>query len=226
MPKSFIGSSSEFHMEDNDMKKNLMQKVSSLFFVCLLMFSVATINVQAQGVNKATVETEHNPIIFVHGMYSTSASFMAIENYLRANGWSYDEMYSVELPDKYSYGPVDAAVIEKAVDYMIEKTGKTEVDIVAHSMGGANSLYYILNNNGSDKVQRLVTLGGANRLVTTEAPAGVDVTTISSKTDTIVNYRYLSQLSGANNITITGVSHVQLLFNYEVNGLIKNALES
>lgn len=211
------------------MKHSLKFKLLSLLLVCSLFFSVAPINAQAKetaSTQKVTAIYEHNPVVFVHGMYSTSASFIGIENYLRSQGWSQDEMCSVELPNKYSYDSANAAVIDNAVNYLIKKTGKSKVDIVAHSMGGANSLYYLIYKNGINKVQKLVTLGGANRLITTKAPDGVNVTTISSNTDMIVNYRYLSQLSGANNITITGVSHIQLLYNSQVNQLIKKALES
>lgn len=90
-------------------------------------------------------------------------------------------------------------------------------------MGGANSLYYILNRGGSTKVDKLVTLGGANRLTTSSAPEGVEVTSIYSTSDTIVSPA-LSRLSGANNIQVSLVSHIGLLFNSRVNALIKTAL--
>ncbi|MMZ63776.1 Lipase EstA precursor [compost metagenome] len=90
-------------------------------------------------------------------------------------------------------------------------------------MGGANSLYYILNRGGASKVDKLVTLGGANRLTTNTAPQGISVTSIYSLNDTIVS-PMLSRLEGATNIPVSLVSHVGLLFNSRVNGLIKTAL--
>ena len=94
---------------------------------------------------------------------------------------------------------------------------------VAHSMGGANSLYYILNRGGIDKVDKLITLGGANRLTTSSAPRGVIVTSIYSTSDTIVS-PLLSRLDGANNISVNLVSLIGLLYNSRVNALIKAAL--
>jgi triacylglycerol lipase len=91
-------------------------------------------------------------------------------------------------------------------------------------MGGANSLYYINNLNGMSKVDRLVTLGGANKLVSSTAPNGIAVTSIYSSSDMIVT-NYLSELKGANNIQISGVDHVSLLMNAKVNSLIVQALE-
>jgi len=165
----------------------------------------------------------HDPILFIHGMASTAAVFTMHLNYLASQGFDRSSMYAVDLPDKVGFGPANAEVISEAANQLLQRTGAQKLNIVCHSMGGANTMNYILNAGGADKVKKVITLGGANRLVTSNAPSGIEVITISSDADTIVN-PLLSQLNGADNIIISGVSHVGLLSSPEVQRLLKENL--
>ncbi|KAG4087132.1 alpha/beta-hydrolase [Neocallimastix lanati (nom. inval.)] len=165
----------------------------------------------------------HDPVLFIHGMNSIASVFNPHINYLTRQGWDRNSLYSVDLPDKVGFGPINAKVISSAADKLLQRTGAKKLDIVCHSMGGANTMNYILNGGGSNKVKKVITLGGANKLVTSAAPRGIDVTTISSSSDAIVN-PLLSKLSGANNIVISGVTHVGLLSSPQVQKLLKENL--
>ncbi|AEI43127.1 alpha/beta fold hydrolase [Paenibacillus mucilaginosus] len=173
---------------------------------------------------EAAEPTARTPVVFVHGLSGSDSNFAYIKYYLQKQGWTSDELYAIDLPSKQGNQLLNSAAIASFVDDVLSKTGHTKVNIVAHSMGGANSLYYILNRDGASKVDKLITLGGANRLTTSDAPAGVNVTSIYSTSDTIVA-NYLSILNGANNIRISGVSHIGLIFSSQVNQLIQTALE-
>ena len=198
-------------------------KKSKLFFAMVMSIMIA-ISIPGIGQSsKAAAATERTPVVFVHGLTGSDSNFTFIESYLRGQGWSSDELFAIDLPSKQGNQLLNSAAISQFVDRVLQETGHSKVNIVAHSMGGANSLYYILNRGGSSKVDKLVTLGGANRLTTTSAPQGVKVTSIYSTSDTIVSPA-LSRLSGANNIQVSLVSHIGLLFNSRVNALIKTAL--
>ncbi|MFP7480090.1 esterase/lipase family protein [Terribacillus saccharophilus] len=201
------------------MKKS---KILTLFFISLAMVFTLSVYLQPSKVQAATANT---PVVFVHGLTGSDSNFYFIERYLQGQGWSNDELYSIDLPSKQGHQELNSIAIQGFVDDVLEETGSDKVNIVAHSMGGANSLYYILNKGGSAKVDKLVTLGGANRLTTSAAPAGIDTTSIYSTSDYIVNPS-LSILSGADNIRIYGVSHIGLLNSYQVNGHIKAALQN
>lgn len=201
-----------------------MKKVKfySMLLSLAMLFSIF-INFQPSEVSAATA-TSKTPVVFVHGLTGSDTNFALIKRYLRSQGWADNELYAIDLPSKQGHQELNSTAIKLFVDDVISKTGSSKVNIVAHSMGGANSLYYILNKGGSSKVEKLITLGGANRLTTNYAPEGIKTTSIYSSSDFIVR-PYLSMLYGANNIEIRGVSHIGLLSNYQVNNLIKSALE-
>lgn len=203
-------------------KKNILKlnffckKLVKKTILVIMLLSMSSIF----SIYAATVKT---PVIFVHGLGGSAYNFIPMKNYLKTQGWADDELIAVELPSKTGNQLLNATTISIAVNKAIKDSGHDKVNIVAHSMGGANSLYYILYNGGQSKIEKLVTLGGANLLTTSNSPSGIDVTSIYSSMDTIVN-PYLSNLNGAKNIQISGVGHIGLLSNSNVNNLIKTAL--
>ncbi|MCK6073539.1 alpha/beta fold hydrolase [Paenibacillus silvae] len=199
-----------------------LRKLKLLLMVCMSMVFIFTLPGMGQSL-KASAATERTPIVFVHGLTGSDSNFALIERYLRGEGWSSDELFAIDLPSKAGNQLLNSAAISRFVDDVLRQTGHSKVHIVAHSMGGANSLYYILNRGGIDKVDKLITLGGANRLTTSRAPDGIRVTSIYSTSDTIVSPA-LSRLDGANNISVNLVTHIGLLYNSRVNALIKAAL--
>ncbi|AFC30795.1 EstA [Paenibacillus mucilaginosus 3016] len=203
------------------MMKN--RKWISVILTCMLMAFTVLLSMPPSKA-EAAEPTARTPVVFVHGLSGSDSNFAYIKYYLQKQGWTSDELYAIDLPSKQGNQLLNSAAIASFVDDVLSKTGHTKVNIVAHSMGGANSLYYILNRDDASKVDKLITLGGANRLTTSDAPAGVNVTSIYSTSDTIVA-NYLSILNGANNIRISGVSHIGLIFSSQVNQLIQTALE-
>jgi triacylglycerol lipase len=202
------------------MKKKLAFKIISVVISLVLIATIITI----LGTSVIFGAAEKNPVIFVHGLGGAAFNFSSLQSQLQDNGWEKDKMEALNLPSKTGSQATNAKAISEAVDKMLESTGAEQVDIIAHSMGGANSLYYIINHEAGDKVNNLVTLGGANRLTTSKVPEGITLTNIMGSSDMIVNSS-LSKISGSVDVTVNGVTHIGLLTNSKVKDEILKALQ-
>lgn len=202
-----------------------MKKVLMAFIICLSLI----LSVLAAPPSGAKAESVHNPVVLVHGISGASYNFFAIKNYLISQGWQSNKLYAIDFYDKTGNNLNNGPQLASYVDRVLKETGAKKVDIVAHSMGGANTLYYIKYLGGGNKIQNVVTLGGANGLVSSTALPGTDsnqkilYTSIYSLNDQIV-INSLSRLQGARNIQLYGIGHIGLLSNSQVNGYIKEGL--
>jgi len=107
----------------------------------------------------------HEPVVLVHGFLDTwyTPWWKYLKKYLRSEG--YDDIYMVNVGNvpgttvgsPRRYANKVRATVEQAYD------SGGEVDIIAHSMGGLDSRWYIEEMNGEDYVEDLVTLSTPHR---------------------------------------------------------------
>ncbi len=114
------------------------------------------------GVYQATEEGvgvargRRNPIILVHGFGMNRTQWMWMARRLRAKGHgpiyglNYFSLQSVERSSKQ---------LASFVLHVLSREQATEVDLVAHSLGGIVARYYIERLSGGAKIGRLVTIG-------------------------------------------------------------------
>ncbi|MEZ4872943.1 MAG: hypothetical protein R2827_12055 [Bdellovibrionales bacterium] len=101
------------------------------------------------------------PVLFVHGVIHNRSAFFPMKKYLIDRG--YRNLYSMNYSTRH--GSLIGMVEDLAnrVDEVLLKTGSDQVDIVAHSLGGLVSRYFMSVGEGRGKVRQLITLGTAHK---------------------------------------------------------------
>jgi len=99
----------------------------------------------------------HTPVVFVHGFFHDRSAWVFYLRLFRAAGLSH--LYSIDLKRKFSSIEDLALQLHREVDSILAACETKQVDIVAHSMGGIVSRYYIQKLGASGKVRKVITLG-------------------------------------------------------------------
>jgi len=107
------------------------------------------------------VEVMKPPTLLVHGLWGDSSTWTKwLENKTVENsGYPIYAMNIRRNDRRFDYG---AGKVSEAINEITKETGVPKVNIVAHSMGGLNSRWYIQNPGYRLDVNKLVMLGTPN----------------------------------------------------------------
>ena len=108
----------------------------------------------------ATENTPRNPVLLIHGIKDDARKMEPMARYLRAQGWD-----AKTMSFRPSWGQKGLDVLAGQVAQFIgEKYAPGErIDLVAFSMGGLVTRYYLQRLGGLERVQRFVTLSTPHR---------------------------------------------------------------
>ncbi len=116
------------------------------------------------------VEVMKPPVLLVHGLCGDDESWSHKDapSVIQNEGGAYKVEQLVINPSnaRFSYG---AQKVADKIEEMAEKYGIPKVNIIAHSMGGLNSRWYIENPGYNENVNKLVMLGTSNHGATVAA---------------------------------------------------------
>jgi triacylglycerol lipase len=99
---------------------------------------------------------DKNPVLMIHGYFMNASNYWLMKARLRRDGWGH--LYTLSFSPPWASIPVLSQQVKARIDKILDKTGAKKVDIIAHSMGGLASRYYIKRLQGDKKVSRLITL--------------------------------------------------------------------
>lgn len=192
------------------------------------------------------------PVILVHGYGGDSANFLLMQWALKLRGWA--NVYAVSYTPPTINARRLAQQVADHVDRILAATGAEKAHIVGHSMAGPLSRYALQHLGLAGKVDRVITLGSPHngtRIANLfpprgaaaqlrydspfirelneldQTPGGARFFSIWSDLDNFVLPVTSPVLSGnAQNIRVTGLGHVSLLYSWRVLKLVESCLRA
>ncbi len=184
----------------------------------LLLFVLISVLLSSFNKNTATdlvIEQKQNPILFIHGGGGDITNWEDMIERFKNDGWPNSSLFAYNFensPICTAQQNIDNAnMIKQWVGDILETTGANKIDIVAHSMGGLSSRYYIKYLADYNNIDDYVTLGSPHH--------GVDLHNCVYSSDTPTSFMIslnegdetpggiLNDVVGDKNDTILGVTY-------------------
>ena len=102
------------------------------------------------------------PILLVPGWLDTARDLAALRIRFLGAGWPADFVETLTFEEPTGSNRIHARELAVAVDSLLARTGATELDIVAHSMGGLATRWYLLRAE-DPRVRKVVFMGSPHR---------------------------------------------------------------
>jgi triacylglycerol lipase len=187
-----------------------------LFFGLLLLsaivFTVAVLAVRKKApLLPAWTPGTPFPTLLLHGYSQNAGNWFIFRGLLRKEG--VNQVSHLTLSPMFASIEHHALRLSKQVDEMCAQSGAPRVNIIAHSMGGLVSRWYIQELGGAPKVAMLVTLGtphhgtlsayigiGAN--AREMRPGSALLTTLAAGCDRLAETRVISYWSNLDQLII------------------------
>jgi hypothetical protein len=171
----------------------------------LIVSALAGATLVLAGASAANATTfNQNPILFVHGIEGSGAQFESQKMRFMSNG--YPEAWIDEVDYNSTRAVGDKSEVDKQIDDAIaalkQRTGKSQVDVVAHSLG--TSVMYDYLTNGAMAAQRRANLAHYINVDGQNKNPGVPTLAVWAGRGAPGR-----SMDGATNVTIPNQTHVQ-----------------
>jgi len=188
------------------------------------------------------------PVVLVPGWFANDRDLAALRLRLLAAGWS--DVQSIDFRDPIGSNREHAVELDSLVRQVIAESGAPSVDIVAHSMGGLATRWYLLTHDPAP-VRKLVFIASPHRGTLTAhvafgdgreemkpgsafldtlnasaaVPPAMDAITIWSPLDLIILPQESATLAGFESYRVCCPTHEGLLLDSEVFTIVRGFLE-
>ncbi|MGV4927144.1 triacylglycerol lipase (plasmid) [Streptomyces sp. BHT-5-2] len=218
------------------------------------LLTVVAASAPAAAVPERAPAAADRPVIFVHGRNAGPGVWDSMISRFTAAGRPAGRLFAWDYDTAQSANETLAPQFQAYVDEVLRRTGASQVDIVAHSLGSLTTRWYVKFGSGATKVHHWVSLAGPNHgtqlawlcapydqgcrdmttgsyVVTrlnegTETPGPVHYTTVHSRCDEQIAPVTSTALAGADNIEAPCLKHNELLTDETVATEVRTALDS
>lgn len=144
------------------------RRLTTILTVTLILALVASTSAASAfwwwGGSDADTAPGDEPVLLVHGFADSSWTLWwdALESNLKDDGYTDDEIYRLDLGGLLTTVDSPEEYAEQVCDELAAISlahGGSDVDVVAHSMGGLDARWCIEKGGGAQYVDDLVTLG-------------------------------------------------------------------
>ncbi|RSD24437.1 esterase/lipase family protein [Mesobacillus subterraneus] len=136
-----------------------MKKLRGLLSIAVFLLVVFTFISPASAAKRVPITSEKDPVIFVHGFTGSSSSFDNMKQWLVNQGWPSNYLYAIQYSNTTGSNVNNAYELQSFIKNVLRQTKAAKVDIIAHSMGGLSTRYYIKHLDGAKTVDDVITLG-------------------------------------------------------------------
>lgn len=108
------------------------------------------------------------PVVLLHGFVDNRSVFLLLRRALARHGRHH--VVSLDYSPLMGDLRTAAEALGRRIEAVLARTGRTEVDLVGHSLGGLVARYYVQRLDGDARVRTLVTLGTPHAGTSVAAP--------------------------------------------------------
>jgi triacylglycerol lipase len=130
------------------------QFVELFFFLNLLVLRVISLFVRERPVG---THLNQRPVLLVHGYFNAAFVWAFFKRALVRKGFG--PIYALSLGSPFHSISCFAQRVQKKAHQIAQETGRSDLTLVGHSMGGLVSLYYAMHHAPKDSVKQIITLG-------------------------------------------------------------------
>ena len=164
----------------------------------------AVLALSGAAATEAASSFKQNPVLFVHGIEGSGAQFESQKMRFMSNGYPAGWFDEVDYNSTRAVG--DKSEVHQQIDAAIaaleQRTGKSQVDVVAHSLG--TSVMYDYLTNGATAAQRRANVAHYVNVDGQNKNPGVPTLAVWAGRGTPGR-----SMDGATNVTIPNQTHVQ-----------------